>query len=200
MKLKYKKKLEALLHRKSKGNVMLLVGLALPVLLSILFYIVSVFIVGEQAATIKDKADFTNLSVYKDINQQELSKEGNITFEETDLNNALTTYTSYLKDNFKLDANLTIISPNSYIVGTIIINKIVIYKVKNGLTTEWDYNGSTGYFNKVWDSTSAKLTTPFPNNKLVSNTSIYSELIVPTKFPYVGTRNVKIVSYTDAVH
>lgn len=198
--IKIKSKFEKIINSKKKGfgNIALLIGIILPFLLVVLFYVVTLFIAGEQVATIKDRADFANLATYKDINQQELSTEGNITFEDTDLTNAFNTYTISLRDNFNLDTNLKVINQNTFIEGNIIVNKLILYKVKNGLTTAWEYDHSTGNFTNIYKNSSGEVLTP--NNKTVVNTSVYSEIIVPTAVPIVGTQNLTVRSYTDAVH
>lgn len=196
--MKIKNNLKQILNRKSKGNMLLNIAIIFPFILIIMYYLISTFVISEQASTVKDKADFTNLSVYKNINQQELSTEGKITFEATDLNNAYNTYVTYLRSNLGLDSNLNVISTDSYIKGNVKINKFIIYKVKDGLTTEWDYDNSTGTFNNIHDST--PLTIETPNNKTVNKTSVYSELLIPIDFPFVKVQNVTLHTYTDAVN
>lgn len=161
------------------------------------------YTLNAKVSILKNGLDLSNLSVYKDISTEELGRTGNIMFNETDLNRAYNTFSSYLKKNFNLDGNLVCKNANSFIYGKLDVTDFRIYNVIDNRVTEYKYNLSSGTFIKILDNVNYPVNTP--NNKKVDKTSIYTQIDVNMKmiFKYSDENNSKkitVASYTDAVN
>lgn len=155
-------------------------------------------IANDKYARFKNQLDSTNLAIVRNVNQETLSRENKLIFDEYNIPPVFETYKEYLIENFNLDSNLKSLPENKSIIGEVIIKDLRIYSVKDGVLDEWDYTGGT--FNHISNPTGMT-----PNGVKVEQTSVYSKINLSTytvfrlKSTGKNIKNLDIESYTDFI-
>ncbi|WP_147566158.1 hypothetical protein [Clostridium tyrobutyricum] len=185
---------------KKRGSIQLLplffILLMLVGVVSLLLY--ETVIANDKYARFKNQLDSTNLAIVRNVNQETLSRENKLIFDEYNIPPVFETYKEYLIENFNLDSNLKSLPENKSIIGEVIIKDLRIYSVKDGVLDEWDYTGGT--FNHISNPTGMT-----PNGVKVEQTSVYSKINLSTytvfrlKSTGKNIKNLDIESYTDFI-
>ncbi|MCH4200932.1 MAG: hypothetical protein LKF87_11255 [Clostridium tyrobutyricum] len=185
---------------KKRGSIQLLplffILLMLVGVVSLLLY--ETVIANDKYSRFKNQLDSTNLAIVRNVNQETLSRENKLIFEEYNIPPVFETYKEYLIENFNLDPNLKSLPENKSIIGEVIIKDLRIYSVKDGVLDEWDYTGGT--FNHISNPTCKT-----PNGVKVEQTSVYSKINLSTytvfrlKSTGKNIKNLDIESYTDFI-
>lgn len=189
---------------KKKGSAQLLPLLFLLILLIGVFFLFCYenIIANDKYSRFKNQLEATNLSVARNIDQEQLARDGSITFQDSDLAPAFETFKEYLIKNYSLSEDFKSLPENKSIVGEVLIKDFRLYSVKDNKIDEWDFVNGT--FVKSKSGASSATT---PNGKNVQETSVYSKINLNTNTVFKagnsGTSNIKnldIESYDDFVN
>ncbi|URZ06723.1 hypothetical protein [Clostridium felsineum] len=184
--------------KKLKGDASMVV-LSLFTLILIGLLVEFVFfhmLIVKAAEGVQDDVVFSNLAIYKNVDQNSLSLDDkNLKIE--DCNSALNTFKEYLQKNMKLNSNLD--SLDDSFKGTITINEFTIYNVKGNYVEILTYKPQDNVFIKSEVKNKNENIVKTSDNVVVKNTSIHTSISYNVKLLFGQVNTVTTSVDTDIV-